>query len=426
MLTKRGQLLEKAREQVMVSGYAFKKGRSRSKKAMSSDTEEVPKAQKPRYDSELRQRRFGELKDEVEDLKKQLLFKEKRRTQAETNRNYKLCDEVTAEIIEVKQQKREKEAELAAIDRKIKKAAWHQKRKRSKSIPLSCSTPSGATSDESEVLLPTPSSVTCSDVLNPTPIELFSSSHSESDVITLSENEPQLSSICTSEKSFRVASHTRNMSKETSLSSLPSSSQVSSCEREESPLFLPCPSQRFPHYSEEESALFREPVLSPYSLSRQSSEEPPLLSPHSSRRLSRSFSTEPPLVLPRSSQLPSKTSTEEQLSPPSLESSSRRHSQSFSTEPLLLSSRSSQPITKTSPEDPPHSFKSPFRRISEGPPPLISQPVSYRSTKGVISPGLPQPCFREEPQLLNIPRSAQPLSHCSDGTENQSGEQIFP
>ena len=103
LLTKHGQLLEKAREQVVVSGYAFKKGKSRSKKATSFDTEEAPKAQKPRYDSELRQRRFGELRDEVEDLKKQLLFKEKRRQQAETNRNYKLCDEVTAEIIDVKQ-----------------------------------------------------------------------------------------------------------------------------------------------------------------------------------------------------------------------------------------------------------------------------------------------------------------------------------
>ena len=45
----------------------------------------------------------NELKEDVEDTSKRISLKEKRVVQAETNRNYKLCDELSEQISELKQ-----------------------------------------------------------------------------------------------------------------------------------------------------------------------------------------------------------------------------------------------------------------------------------------------------------------------------------
>ena len=49
-------------------------------------------------------------------------FKEKRCSQAETTRNYKVCDQLTEEQMELKKKRRELEAELTIICRKEKRA----------------------------------------------------------------------------------------------------------------------------------------------------------------------------------------------------------------------------------------------------------------------------------------------------------------
>lgn len=146
LLTQRGKLFELAREAVVQSGYQFKKGKSRSKKATSS-----PKSsKKPRskVEAEVRHKRMAELQEDIQNLEDQLKFKVKRREEAETGRRYKVCEDITEEISTVQETKREKASELAAFQAKEKKAIWYKERK--SSTQLRCTT--GVTSDESEPL----------------------------------------------------------------------------------------------------------------------------------------------------------------------------------------------------------------------------------------------------------------------------------
>ena len=53
----------------------------------------------------MRQQRMEELQEDIEDTLKRIPLKEKRVIQAETNRNYKLCDELSEQISELKQYK---------------------------------------------------------------------------------------------------------------------------------------------------------------------------------------------------------------------------------------------------------------------------------------------------------------------------------
>jgi len=92
------------------SGYEFKKGKSRSKSLQGADCEAPSKCCK--NSESLRIKRISELHDDIKDYSDRLRFKEKRRQQATDSRNYKLCDQLTEEMAELKQKKREKESEL--------------------------------------------------------------------------------------------------------------------------------------------------------------------------------------------------------------------------------------------------------------------------------------------------------------------------
>ena len=65
-------------------------------------------------------------------LDQQLTFKNKRRQQAETVRNYKMCEDIIEEIKFVMKQNRELSEELTKLQEKDRKAKWYQKRKSSK------------------------------------------------------------------------------------------------------------------------------------------------------------------------------------------------------------------------------------------------------------------------------------------------------
>ena len=55
-----------------------------------------------------------QLEEDIKDLSDQLKYKEKRRNQAASSRNYKVCDQLTEEMhATVKKQKRECEEELS-------------------------------------------------------------------------------------------------------------------------------------------------------------------------------------------------------------------------------------------------------------------------------------------------------------------------
>jgi len=132
LLMSRGELLEQARQKVVESGYQFKKGKSRSKKLNPDQQSVVPRLSKINF--ELRQRRMKELKDDIMQLDEEIAIKHKRREQAESIRNYKLCDELTEEMGRLKKQCRELQNELKAFERKEKKAQWYQNRKHKSAV----------------------------------------------------------------------------------------------------------------------------------------------------------------------------------------------------------------------------------------------------------------------------------------------------
>lgn len=132
LLMQRGKLLEQARDVVVLSGYQFKKGTSRSKtfrSPESEDSEERENVKRPKTSSESRKRRIDALEADIVSLNERLLFKDKRRQLAEESRNYKLCDEIVQEMMDVTEQKRLKESELAIYRRKEKQSMWYQKKK---------------------------------------------------------------------------------------------------------------------------------------------------------------------------------------------------------------------------------------------------------------------------------------------------------
>ena len=64
--------------------------------------------------------RNKELEEDLKQLDQQIMFKEKRRDQAETVRNYKLCDELTEDVGKLKTARREAFNELKRFQRKEK------------------------------------------------------------------------------------------------------------------------------------------------------------------------------------------------------------------------------------------------------------------------------------------------------------------
>ena len=127
LLWNRGSLLEKSRKVVDDTGYVYKKGKSRSKYLNPSlEATLIPKRRK--VATEERQKRLEAVQEDLKDVADRLSFKEKRRQAAETVRNYKLCDELTEEISNLKSQKRELEAELDILKKKSKRSQLYKKK----------------------------------------------------------------------------------------------------------------------------------------------------------------------------------------------------------------------------------------------------------------------------------------------------------
>ena len=160
----RHDLLEKARE-VVSATYQFKKGKSRSKKlSPQPDVSGTPVNRTKRIDSEVRGRRIKELEEDLKQLDQQIMFKEKRRDQAETVRNYKLCDELTEDVGKLKGTRREAFNELKRFQRKEKQARWYQEKRWRSSYGSAEKKPrkssgSGGVFSDSDTPLESPSSV---------------------------------------------------------------------------------------------------------------------------------------------------------------------------------------------------------------------------------------------------------------------------
>ena len=129
----RGELMEAARKKVVEDGYVFKKGRTRSKLYGVQDSQTtLPKRTK--LNEESRRKRMDDLEDDIKDLSKRITMKEKRCTQAEASHSYKLCDELTEQISELKQEKRIKEKEFSLILRKDKRSKRYKENVQSGSL----------------------------------------------------------------------------------------------------------------------------------------------------------------------------------------------------------------------------------------------------------------------------------------------------
>ena len=69
-----------------------------------SELETTPK--RPKISQTLREHRIKELNEEISDVTDIINLKEKRRNQAEGIRNYKVCEQLSEEIMELKTKKR--------------------------------------------------------------------------------------------------------------------------------------------------------------------------------------------------------------------------------------------------------------------------------------------------------------------------------
>ena len=132
LLSKRGELLALARKKVNDQGYRFKKGTSRSK-IYGSQTETPVAPKRPKYDKDMREERMKVSNDELGDIARMLTFKEKRLSQAEAAKNYKLCEQVTEELMALKSKKREIDAEKSPFEKKSKCAYRRERRSKSRS-----------------------------------------------------------------------------------------------------------------------------------------------------------------------------------------------------------------------------------------------------------------------------------------------------
>ena len=145
LLKDRAQLLALAREKVANDGYNFKKGSSRSKAYGSREG-----TKRPRYDEDAREERLKAISDELSDITRILAFKGKRLSQAEAAKNYKVCEQVTEEMMVLKGRKRELDEEKRLFEKKAKSSYKHRK---SRSKSWSLESDGGPSSSNSTLIL---------------------------------------------------------------------------------------------------------------------------------------------------------------------------------------------------------------------------------------------------------------------------------
>ena len=70
----------------------------------------------------MREEQLQTIEDEMSDIERMLRFKEKRLSQAEAGRNYKVCEQLTEEMMALKSRKRELDTEKRLFEQKKKRA----------------------------------------------------------------------------------------------------------------------------------------------------------------------------------------------------------------------------------------------------------------------------------------------------------------
>lgn len=129
-LQNRQKLLDSAREKIIEEGFQFAKGKSRSNKGLTEDGCKKPKRLKVNQD--VREQRMKELEERIKDIDDKVLFKEKRIKAALNMSDFKICDELKDQVINLKQEKRELESERKHLGVSLvsyRKSKWYYKRK---------------------------------------------------------------------------------------------------------------------------------------------------------------------------------------------------------------------------------------------------------------------------------------------------------
>ena len=156
-----GDLLNKAKEKVMLDGYQYVKGKSRSKSASETESE-GPSKKRAKTNSEERSREIKLLEQNLKTLTNRLSFKERQLDKERNIKNYKQCDSISAEMIKIRNERAEVERQLSAF-KKEEKSTWYKKKSKKartvdkskavdsqKKIPsLLKSSPTSSSTDES-------------------------------------------------------------------------------------------------------------------------------------------------------------------------------------------------------------------------------------------------------------------------------------
>ena len=153
LLHNRQVLLDTAREKIINEGFQFVKGKSRSKKGQHSQQNE-PKRPK-QLNQELRDTRLQCIEEMIKDYDERITFKDKRIAACLNVSNFKACDELKDEIIDLKEKKRQLEAEKKSLLLSNRKSKWYYRRKSLTSSDSTCcesSTPISSSNEASSPL----------------------------------------------------------------------------------------------------------------------------------------------------------------------------------------------------------------------------------------------------------------------------------
>ena len=127
----RKRLMELAREKLLADGFRFVKGKSRSKKLASPA--EGSKQKRTKLSQEIRDKRLNELQEDISDLKERLTFKEKRIEERLNLRDYKKCDDLKEEVMELRKKLRETELEKKTLSKSNRRSLLYLQRQTSSS-----------------------------------------------------------------------------------------------------------------------------------------------------------------------------------------------------------------------------------------------------------------------------------------------------
>jgi hypothetical protein len=124
------------------NGYQFVKGKSRSKSV--SDAESDGSATKrAKLSSEERSRKIKLLRENLQTLTNRLGFKARQLDKERCIRNFKQCDTISGEMMEIRKERASLERQLSALMKKEGKAEWYKKKstKKIKKAKIQLQTP---------------------------------------------------------------------------------------------------------------------------------------------------------------------------------------------------------------------------------------------------------------------------------------------